>query len=513
MYKDDYISAFGKLTPSEAWKAETLEKMRALERQQREGRAGFGGPADPVSAAAPAPASAGTLAPADAPVSVSAGTGCAPTKNALAKKASAKNATAKKPVPLAVHLRRAALPIAAVAMLAILPMTTMRGCGASNSSMALQMEGAAADICSPADTAPAARDTAGGAENGTVPQTPAEAPSGADGLYDEMTEEKVSAGAASTADTAPVPDPAPTVCPSANGFAGAEGDIGNAGKEDANDSGNGKEGVQAFRTFPTAYGSHPFRALDASGIVSATVCLAPPDTTLEIPDMEELVGLLQETVVYTRDDSYTEYSGQGVIFELTFTDGTGARIMAYNPFLVINGEGYRTEYAPCEALNQYANDLLSSGEAVTVMRQPPAMAVIGTLDETYHDTLQGSYSWQSKNTDGTFTDIEADGAHPLACKTQLSPALEMENDRTLNLIFPQGAAPDEIVRVRCWSDADWGNTAAGNETVRVSGSAAAGGYTIEVKPDGYIYEVIARWDTADGYGGTASYAFYVKGIA
>ena len=43
MYKDDYISAFGKLAPSEAWKAETLAKMRALEKRREDGRAGLDG--------------------------------------------------------------------------------------------------------------------------------------------------------------------------------------------------------------------------------------------------------------------------------------------------------------------------------------------------------------------------------------------------------------------------------------------------------------------------------------
>lgn len=340
MYKDDYISAFGKLTPSETWKSETLAKMRALEQrqgekqqgeqQQKESRAGSGG----------APAAVG-------------------------------HAAEKRPVPLAVHLRRAALPIAAVAMLAILPMTALRGCGASggNNDMALQAEDRASDECAPAAAEPAPRDTAGGAENGTTVQTPA-APSGGAGLYDGVTEEaQREADSAQSMASAPVPAPSPS---------------------------------------------------------------------------EDWVG--------------------------------------------------------------------NSGEAVTVLEQPPVMAVIGTLDETYHNALQGGYSWQSKNADGTFVNTEADGAHPLACKTQLSPALEMTYDRTLNLIFPEGAAPDGIVGVRCWSDASWGNTAAESETVAVRGSAAGGDYAIELKPGGYIYEVTVRWDTADGYGGTASYAFYVKGI-
>lgn len=466
MYKDDYISAFGKLTPSEAWKAETLAKMRALEKQREEGRTG----SDELSRAA-----AG-----NAPASVSAAAG------------------GKKPAPLAVRLRRAALPIAAVAMLAILPMSALRGCGAGGTggSMALQMEDAARDSCAPAAAEP--RDTPAGAGNGAPAGTPEAALSGGAGLYDGVTEE-------AHQEISPAQSMAMATMPSSNA------DLGGGTAAD----GEGEAGTDALRQkkFETTYGGKPFRALEAAEIAFASVHLAPPDISLEIRDTEALAALLRDAVVYGRDDSYTEYCGQGVTFTLLFKDGTQAQIMAYNPFLVIDGAGYRTEYAPCEALNRYANELLDGGEAVVILQQPPVMTVFGTLDETAHNTLQGGYAWQCKNADGTIADTEAEGAHPLACKTQLSPALEMTYDRTLNLIFPQGAAPDEIVRVRCWSDANWGKTAAKSETVRIiQGGAAEGGYAIALKPGGYIYEVTARWDTADGYGGTASYAFYVKGI-
>ena len=43
MYKDDYISAFGKLAPSEEWMTDTLAKMRAAEAEQE--APGAAGPA------------------------------------------------------------------------------------------------------------------------------------------------------------------------------------------------------------------------------------------------------------------------------------------------------------------------------------------------------------------------------------------------------------------------------------------------------------------------------------
>lgn len=107
-------------------------------------------------------------------------------------------------------------------------------------------------------------------------------------------------------------------------------------------------------------GKRPFRALDASQIAYAQVQLLPPDKTVEIADTEALAALLRDVVIYERDDSYTEYSGQAVIFTLTMTDETQVEVMAYNPFLVIDGAGYKTKYAPCEALNGYGNQLLGT---------------------------------------------------------------------------------------------------------------------------------------------------------
>ena len=105
-------------------------------------------------------------------------------------------------------------------------------------------------------------------------------------------------------------------------------------------------------------GKKPFKDLTPSDIVSASVQLSPPDTTIQIEDIEELVRLLNEVVIYREDNSYTEYVGQGVIFTLSLSDGTYKEIIAYYPFLILDRVGYQTEYEPCQALNSYANELL-----------------------------------------------------------------------------------------------------------------------------------------------------------
>ncbi|MCI5774850.1 MAG: hypothetical protein MR210_09840, partial [Erysipelotrichaceae bacterium] len=77
------------------------------------------------------------------------------------------------------------------------------------------------------------------------------------------------------------------------------------------------------------FGHKPFKDLEPSDIVSANVQLMPPDTTIQIIEIKELVSYLNEIVVYNKDNSYTEYAGQAVIFKLDMTDGFQIEVTAY----------------------------------------------------------------------------------------------------------------------------------------------------------------------------------------
>lgn len=252
-------------------------------------------------------------------------------------------------------------------------------------------------------------------------------------------------------------------------------------------------------------GKRPYKNLDAAQVVSAKVTLAPPDKTLEIENIPELVEYLKDVIIYNLDNSYTEYSGQGVIFTLTMADGTQTKAMAYAPFFVIDGVGYKTKYKPCEALNQYANNLLSSKTANVILEKPPVLDVIsdenGTL--TCMGTLLGAYSWQEKGIDGNSINTDADSAHPLDCKDLLSPPFET-SEETAMLRFAE--EPDTILSVRCWGDEHWEEPDAGSENVAIAGNV------ITLKSGGYIYEIVAKWNADNGYGGTASYSIYIKTV-
>lgn len=240
-------------------------------------------------------------------------------------------------------------------------------------------------------------------------------------------------------------------------------------------------------------GRKPFQNLNATDIVHATVRLTPPDKTVQILEPEELASYLKDVVIYREDNSFREYSGQGVTFQLIMADGTQREVMAYNPFLVIDGVGYRTKYEPCETLSQYANDLLGRRDAILVMEKPPALEVIS--GSTAHSAILGTYtwSWESRS-------VIACSAHPLEYRTDLQPGLETE-EMTAVLRFQ--VEPDEIVSVCRWSDAHWGDFYAEEEAVEMDG------YEFALKPGGYVYDVEAKWGVGTDFGGTVNYFFYV----
>jgi len=116
--------------------------------------------------------------------------------------------------------------------------------------------------------------------------------------------------------------------------------------------------VAAYLISHNTFGKKPFADLKPEDIAKVSVQLLPPGETVEITDFEELANALNEVVIYEKDDSYATYYGQGVIYTITMTDGKEITVNAYNPFIIIDGVGYKTEYEPCEKLSQIANTLI-----------------------------------------------------------------------------------------------------------------------------------------------------------
>ena len=120
-------------------------------------------------------------------------------------------------------------------------------------------------------------------------------------------------------------------------------------------------GFLMIRTFLV---TKPFINLNSNDIAGVTVELVPPNIKFAIDDeaINELVSILGTVVTYQKDNSYGEYAGQMVSFDITKVNGETLKIQAYNPVIIINGVGYKTKYEPCEALNSFANNLRASKE-------------------------------------------------------------------------------------------------------------------------------------------------------
>ena len=238
----------------------------------------------------------------------------------------------------------------------------------------------------------------------------------------------------------------------------------------------------------------PFPDLTGADIASASVELSPPGETVEVEDLEELAALLRETVIYEEDNAYNQYNGQAVTFTLAMADGTETTVMAYSPFLVIDGVGYRTEYEPCEALNAYAN-LLLEGPAID-RREPPACTVESGGASV--QAMRGGFSWAWETEDGMEAVI-ADSAHPLDCQGLLPSFTAGAGAAALTFEL----APTEIEYVQCWPDSCWGEPTSAGEKLPVEDGMFA------LKEGGWIYEIRARWDGGNGSGGAAGYGVYI----
>ena len=142
-----------------------------------------------------------------------------------------------------------------------------------------------------------------------------------------------------------------------------------------------------------------------------------------------------------------------------------------------------------------------TGPAPEVLTEPPVLTV--RCGEITVEALRGAASWSYDNSDGTWTGFEADSLHPLD---------EAARDLTPRLVFPASAeapeaalewdtAPDTVT-VRRWSDSLWGDTGAPAEEIRPED------FTITLREEGCVYEVVADWSSPEHWGGTAHYSFH-----
>lgn len=110
-------------------------------------------------------------------------------------------------------------------------------------------------------------------------------------------------------------------------------------------------------------GRRPFKNLKAEEIQSISIHLWPPNETMELSqdEIEELVGLLQQVKIYNPSWLHLASGGQSNIMTITYQDGSVKEVNEFGSTLIINGQGYRAEYEPNEAINKFANKLFGTG--------------------------------------------------------------------------------------------------------------------------------------------------------
>jgi len=112
-----------------------------------------------------------------------------------------------------------------------------------------------------------------------------------------------------------------------------------------------------------AIGRKPFKDLQAEDIKSVSIHLWPPNETRELSqgEMQELVILLQQVKIYNPSWLHLASGGQSNVMTITYQDGTVQEVNQFGSTLIIDGMGYRAEYEPNEAINQFANKLFNTG--------------------------------------------------------------------------------------------------------------------------------------------------------
>ena len=113
----------------------------------------------------------------------------------------------------------------------------------------------------------------------------------------------------------------------------------------------------------SVFGRRPFKNMKAEEIQSISIHLWPPNETMELnqDEIEELVGLLQQVKIYNPSWLHLASGGQSNIMTITYQDGAVKEVNEFGSTLIIDGQGYRAEYEPNEAINQFANKLFNTG--------------------------------------------------------------------------------------------------------------------------------------------------------
>jgi hypothetical protein len=104
-----------------------------------------------------------------------------------------------------------------------------------------------------------------------------------------------------------------------------------------------------------------FKQLSAGDIDNVTLSAYPPGKSVELTkdQIDKMLSLLGDVTLYEEDNSYNEYGGHWVQFDITLKNEEQLSLAVFNPFFIINRNGYRAEYESCQALDVFANSIIA----------------------------------------------------------------------------------------------------------------------------------------------------------
>ena len=122
-------------------------------------------------------------------------------------------------------------------------------------------------------------------------------------------------------------------------------------------------------------------------VSAVKVVVNPPgkEAQLGADEVRELLEILDMVKVYKKDNSYGEYAGQWVEFDIIRTDGRILEVAAISPFIIINGIGYQGNYEACQRMNGLANRVI---DAAPVNLEPAESGIMEADKETLNAILQ-----------------------------------------------------------------------------------------------------------------------------
>ena len=230
-----------------------------------------------------------------------------------------------------------------------------------------------------------------------------------------------------------------------------------------------------------------------------------------------------EVVVGLRAEDGTEY-----IEEITGGEGSGkiGGIPAGSYEVFVRNSESNNDYKDnatetlniTGALNFVAGQRLQEGMSYSCslysmkVTEPPELVIV--CGEEQITALKGTYSWVHNNGDGTATEVEAESVHPLECK-ELMPNLPLDSSIDVFKAHLKFAIDPDEIEARYWSTDCWNKPSEESQELEVQAievdfvdGGVATDHVMKLLDGNYIYEVIAKWNSPEEYGGTAYYSFY-----